>query len=280
LNDTVVLTTDTAGDYVASFTAGAGLTGDASGEGSTPTLAVGAGTGITVNANDVAINQGFTPTWTGAHIFQSDIDFIFGNGENFVLTSNSNSDSSIAAWTVIQDDDADATDDLFALDLTLQNDSGDAGDTVTGIRLQNANTAANQVTDSFITLDNLETSAAVTAGLLFGNTGTITTALDASASNIGTALALGSNDVTVGGVTIDSTEFSLLNGRSGTLVDSANVATFATTGVTAGSGLTGGGTVGALTLNIGSSSTITVNADDIAVTADSIGDTQLAFNTG
>ncbi len=52
------------------------------------------------------------------------------------------------------------------------------------------------------------------------------------------------------------------------------------TDVLAGSGLTGGGSSGSVTLTIGGSSTITVNADDIAVTADSIGDTQLAFNTG
>jgi len=54
--NSVVLGTDTTGDYVASFTAGNGLTGDATGEGSTPTLAVGAGNYITVNANDVAVN--------------------------------------------------------------------------------------------------------------------------------------------------------------------------------------------------------------------------------
>ena len=62
------------------------------------------------------------------------------------------------------------------------------------------------------------------------------------------------------------------------------VATLATAGditsVVAGSGLTGGGTSGDVTLTIGGSSTITVNADDIAITADSVGDTQLAFNTG
>jgi hypothetical protein len=38
--NTVTLTTDTTGDYVASITAGEGITGAASGEGSTPTLAV------------------------------------------------------------------------------------------------------------------------------------------------------------------------------------------------------------------------------------------------
>jgi hypothetical protein len=52
----VALGTDTTGDYVASITSGNGLTGGTTGEGSTPTLAVGAGTHITVNADDVAVN--------------------------------------------------------------------------------------------------------------------------------------------------------------------------------------------------------------------------------
>lgn len=52
----VTLGTDTTGDYVASITSGNGLTGGTTGEGSTPTLAVGAGTHITVNADDVAVN--------------------------------------------------------------------------------------------------------------------------------------------------------------------------------------------------------------------------------
>ena len=54
--NSVALGTDTTGDYVATVTGGAGLTGAGTGEGSTPTLAVGAGTHITVNADDVAVN--------------------------------------------------------------------------------------------------------------------------------------------------------------------------------------------------------------------------------
>ena len=54
--NSVALGTDTTGDYVASITSGNGLTGGTSGEGSTPTLAVGAGTHITVNPDDVAVN--------------------------------------------------------------------------------------------------------------------------------------------------------------------------------------------------------------------------------
>jgi hypothetical protein len=53
-----------------SLTAGAGLTGggDLS---ANRTFAVGAGTGITVNADDVAVNQAFAPTWTGPHVFSA-----------------------------------------------------------------------------------------------------------------------------------------------------------------------------------------------------------------
>jgi hypothetical protein len=48
----------------------------------------------------------------------------------------------------------------------------------------------------------------------------------------------------------------------------------ATTGVTAGAGLTGGGTVGALTVNVGAGDGVTVNANDIAV------DSTVARTTG
>ena len=55
--DSVALGTDTTGNYVATIDAGGGLTGGATtGEGVAHTLAVGAGTHITVNANDVAVN--------------------------------------------------------------------------------------------------------------------------------------------------------------------------------------------------------------------------------
>jgi len=55
--NSVALGTDTTGNYVASITAGAGLTGSAASEGSTPTLDVGAGEGIAVNADTVQIKN-------------------------------------------------------------------------------------------------------------------------------------------------------------------------------------------------------------------------------
>src|SRR5690606_2275663 len=75
-------------------------------------------------------------------------------------------------------------------------------------------------------IDNLDTDRAQPIGLKIQSAaGKITTDLDVSDGEIDTGLALGSTDVTVGGVTISSTEFALLDGRSGTLLDTANYAT-------------------------------------------------------
>lgn len=56
------------------LTAGNGLTGggDLTAD---RTFDVGAGTGITVATDTVAINQAFTPTWTGAHAFSASVTF-------------------------------------------------------------------------------------------------------------------------------------------------------------------------------------------------------------
>ena len=65
----------------------------------------------------------------------------------------------------------------------------------------------------------------------------------------------------------------------GTVITSGNVSANATTAVTAGAGLTGGGTVGALNLDIGAGNGITVNANDIAVTYGSTANTAVQGNT-
>ncbi|MGH9857468.1 MAG: beta strand repeat-containing protein, partial [Acidobacteriota bacterium] len=67
--------------------------------------------------------------------------------------------------------------------------------------------------------------------------------------------------------------------QGGTVITTGNIASNATTGVTAGSGLTGGGTVGALTLDIGAGNGVTVNANDIAVIYGSAANTAVQGNT-
>lgn len=61
------LTTDATGLFIADAIAGAGLVI------ASKVLAVGAGTGITVAADSIAVDQAFTPTWSGAHIFSSGV---------------------------------------------------------------------------------------------------------------------------------------------------------------------------------------------------------------
>lgn len=55
--NSIQLGTYTSGDYVASFTAGDGLSGSATGEGSTPTLSVNVGAGITITSDAVAFRN-------------------------------------------------------------------------------------------------------------------------------------------------------------------------------------------------------------------------------
>jgi hypothetical protein len=67
------------------------------------------------------------------------------------------------------------------------------------------------------------------------------------------------------GATITTSELNLLDNRTGTLVDSNNVGTYAVTSVTAGDGLTGGGTVGDLSINVNTGDGITVTSDAVTI---------------
>lgn len=68
--DSVALGTDTNGNYVATITAGNGLSGNATTEGSTPTIAVVAGSGIVANATGVFVNanNGIVSNSTGVFV--------------------------------------------------------------------------------------------------------------------------------------------------------------------------------------------------------------------
>jgi hypothetical protein len=91
----VILGTDTSGDYVATIAGGDGLTGGGSGEGSTPTLAVGAANGISVSADAVAAvgANGISVTTAGINAVGANGISVTAAGINVVagteLTSNS-----------------------------------------------------------------------------------------------------------------------------------------------------------------------------------------------
>ena len=71
--DSVALGTDTTGNYVATITAGNGLSGNATAEGSAPTIAVVAGSGIASNSTGVHVvaGTGVVSNSTGVHIGQA-----------------------------------------------------------------------------------------------------------------------------------------------------------------------------------------------------------------
>lgn len=68
--DSVALGTDTTGNYVATITAGAGISGSSSTEGGTPTIAVVANNGVTANSSGVfvAAANGITVTPSGVNV--------------------------------------------------------------------------------------------------------------------------------------------------------------------------------------------------------------------
>ena len=100
--DSVALGTDTTGNYVASITSGNGLTGGATGEGSTPTLAVGAGTHITVNVDDVAVNTTtLTPAISGSIFTQVSGDVTISAGGVSAIGSGVIVNADVAAGAAI-----------------------------------------------------------------------------------------------------------------------------------------------------------------------------------
>ena len=94
--DSVALGTDTTGNYVEDVTAGAGLTkSSVAGEGQTVDLAVGAGEGITVNADDVELKNATNLTgntilkWDDGNT-QLENSSITDDGTDVTVTGNAN----------------------------------------------------------------------------------------------------------------------------------------------------------------------------------------------
>lgn len=270
--DSIALSTDTTGNYVADITAGGGLTGTVASEGASASLAIGAGNGITVNADDVAINQDYAFSWTNSHTWNLagaeslGISYSSAPTSDLVAISNSGQGTTTngvdgLSVTFDQADDADATDTNYGLNVTATTSTGD-GDGLAGIALTfnnsssagnqvgqyitNSNTVANATTEAMLWLSNLEDSAStVTDGLLIsGSAGagldTIVDAIDASDDNITNALNIGSNNILTGATTIASTELDRLDGKDAALVDTNDAVNTAITGV---------GTLGSLTVS-------------------------------
>ena len=224
-------------------TAGSGLAnGGSVSLGGSVTLNVGAGTGIVVNANDVALD------YVGTNNFIDSATNLEGTG---IATSD----------TIIYHD---ATDNIvkkgFVSDLPFSNNSG----TVTSVAISGT--------------DGID----VDSGSPITSSGTITLGLsnvpnsslaNSSITIAGSTISLGGSisgdsiiaDVGAGEITNAQLENSsiTINGSATSLGGSINVGDI--NGVTAGNGLTGGGTSGTVTLNVGAGTGIDVAADTISV---------------
>lgn len=114
------------------------------------------------------------------------------------------------------------TQDLLSLSFT--------NDAVTDILTQRVlvitNAAGVNGMEAFIALDNADTDDVVTDALLITSAaGLITTALNVSDAEIGTALAIGANDITTSGATISAAELNRLDGLAGTIVTDTTAVT-------------------------------------------------------
>ncbi len=95
--DAVALGTDTTGNYIASITAGAGLTGDTASEAAVAALAVGAGDGIIVGADSITIDSitsGVTvisSANSGLEVTSGGLRLLGGCDDNDILKWNSSS---------------------------------------------------------------------------------------------------------------------------------------------------------------------------------------------
>ena len=242
------------------ITAGSGLTGGGDIT-STRTLAVGAGTGVTVNANDVAIGQAVaassTPTFAGLTLTGNLISDSIISGSR-IATTGQITGSTISA-SVVQ-----------ATQGTINHDS-----------------LAGFVANEHINHTSVDITAG--AGLTGGGDISSTRTLAVGA---GTGITVNANDVAIGqavsttsNVLFANITGSIISGSSllgvvGTAtqgtIDHDGLANFvanehidhSAVSVTAGDGLTGGGTIAAnRTINVVGGDGITANANDVAVTA-------------
>jgi hypothetical protein len=154
----------------------------------------------------------------------------------------------------------------------------------TNITVTNTGNVITIVNDNIADIESVSAGDGLTGG---GNSGNLTLNIGA-----GSGITVNADNVAVN-VEYVRSQFS----ASGDLSYNANTGVFSFTNdagdiesVTAGNGLTGGGTSGAVTLNIGAGTGITVNADDVAVNAayvkslfsatDSGGDGSFSYSDG
>jgi hypothetical protein len=310
---------------ITSVTAGNGLTGG--GTSGAVTLNVGAGTGLVVNANDIALDtnsslnvnhSSITMTagngLTGGGTIASSRTFNVGAGTGISVaadtvgldTSNTrnvdHSSVSISAGTGLTGGGTIASNRTISLDYAGVDNFIDSAANLEGTSISSSDTIIyHDATDSnvkkgfvsdlpFSNNSGTVTSVAISgtdgidvdSGSPITSSGTITLGLSniPNSSLANSSIDIAGSDISLGGqVTGDDiiadvsagqiTNTQLvnssitINGTATSLGGSINVGDI--NGVTAGNGLTGGGTSGTVTLNVGAGTLIDVAADTISV---------------
>jgi hypothetical protein len=220
-NATGVISITEVGD-IESVTAGSGLSGG--GTAGNVTLNIGAGTGITVNADDIALSN--TSVTAGSYGNAATVATFTVDAQGR-LTAAGNTSIAIASGAV------------SGLAASATTDTTNATNIATGTL------ASARLPD--LAVSDFAVAAIQTGAEAFSDSDTV----------LMTAAAVQDKILSYGYTT-----------TTGDI-----------TGVTAGNGLTGGGTSGAVTLTIGAGTGITVNADDIAVNMGAFDTDDLAEGT-
>ncbi|MCX6757553.1 MAG: hypothetical protein NTZ44_01560, partial [Candidatus Nomurabacteria bacterium] len=186
------------------------------------------GNGLAISGGSLVVNiasaldalSTTTSSGSGLEVLSSGVSLLQGCANNEILKWNEASD----VWACAADSSGGGggtLDDAYNNGTSITVDAADF--------LLNLNDATN---DYKLTIDNTTAGDIATAFAITSTGGgsTIGTAIDLSATAIGTALSLGSNDVVVGGLTISSTEFGRLDGKDAALVDANDAVATAITG--------------------------------------------------
>jgi len=280
--DSVALGTDTTGNYVATITAGSGISGSSSSEGGAATIAVVANNGIVANSSGV-----FAKAANGVSVDSSGINVVAGGG----IVSNT---SGVFANT------DNSTLEISGGAIQVKNDGIALGTKTTGNYVATI-TAGNGLSGNATTEGSAPTIAVVAgSGIASNSTGVFVVAGDGITSNStgvfvtdGSGLSVNSTGVHVGagdGISTNATSVSVV-ANSGLASNSSGVHVVANNGITSNStgvfvrpgtdgGLSTNSTgvwvvagdglsTNATGLHIGAGAGISVDASNVAVVANS-----------
>ncbi len=213
----LALGTDTSGNYVATVTGGAGLTGSGSTEGSAPTLAVGAGTGITVNADDIAVNQSTNFAWTGTQTHTNTITDA-GAQSTYALTLGDDGNADVISGVQIDVTSVATGDTDTVYGLNISNITAQANVVETAINIGTGWEQAINAGGTLLSLTELQLLNDGIANSELTDSGTLTvTTVDINGGAID-GTAIGANSASTGAfTTLSSTGITTIGNSSSTV---------------------------------------------------------------